>query len=442
VSFGREQNIYTEGKQNSPTESVSIHDVILNGLNSITTYYFQVSSRDSNDNQTIKSTNSETSNPDNGTLLQFTTLSSTTDTTGNGQGDQLSDIMAQIQTMLDTYSFTQQEISDALSGLYNIEITSSSPNVKITDTTAEITWTTNRPSIGKAYYWQTANNETTKTSQSEITTTALTDHQIIIKNLNANTKYNFYVESEGLLNSIAVSSTNTFLTDNLPQISGISIENVTLDSADISWTTTNSISSSTLEYGETTKYDKSDQGTTNNSLHTTNLKNLKVNTTYHLRVTAQDQDKQTIVSNDYSFTTTSLPIISNIQIKDITTENTTINWQTNVKTDSRVEFKKEGETKGTTSGNLEAVTDHTFTLTNLFPGTRYTFQVFSKDTFNNESNSEEQAFTTNEDLNPPIKSPTSNLIPPSSLVKKLKSKLSSLGTPTNSETPSWLIAKE
>ncbi|MDO9231085.1 MAG: fibronectin type III domain-containing protein, partial [bacterium] len=83
-------------------------------------------------------------------------------------------------------------------------------------------------------------------------------------------------------------------------------------------------------------------------------------------------------------------------------ESATINWQTNVKTDSRVEFKKDGETKGTTSGELEAVTDHSFTLTNLFPGTRYSFKVSSKDTFNNESSSEELAFTTAEDLNPPI----------------------------------------
>ncbi|MFA6159525.1 MAG: fibronectin type III domain-containing protein, partial [Parcubacteria group bacterium] len=400
VDYGISENTFPN-TQGSRTESVTAHEVLLNGLNSVTTYYYKVASYDADNNITTKSTDSLTSNPDNGELLQFTTLSPTEDIDSDGEGDQLTDVMAQIQEMIDSYNFTQQEIKDALAGLYSISITSSGPSVKITDTQAEITWTTNRPSVGKVYYWQDTDNEDTKTSQSEITTEALTSHTVTLKNLNSNTKYNFYAVSQGLLNAEAISSTQSFSTGDTAQLSGISISNLTLNSADISWTTTGSIDSSQLEYGETIKYGKTDKGKTSSNIHTVNLTDLKENTTYHLRVSAQDSDKQTLVSEDYSFTTISLPVISNVTIKDIQIESATINWQTNVKTDSRVEFKKDGETKGTTSGELEAVTDHTFTLTNLFPGTRYSFKVSSKDAFNNESSSEELSFTTEEDLKAP-----------------------------------------
>ncbi|KKQ16883.1 MAG: hypothetical protein US30_C0010G0040, partial [Candidatus Moranbacteria bacterium GW2011_GWF2_36_839] len=159
----------------------------------------------------------------------FTTTSPTSDSDSNGEGDQLSDIMSQIQDMIDNYYFTEAEIQDALSGLYSISITSSGPSVDIEDTTATFTWTTNRPAIGKIYYWQDTDNEDTATSQAENITIARTDHEIIIKNLNANTKYNFYAYSEGLLNSIAQSDNQSFSTGDTASLSGISISNLTLN---------------------------------------------------------------------------------------------------------------------------------------------------------------------------------------------------------------------
>ena len=394
VDYGTTENTFPN-TQGSSTVSSTIHEVLLNGLNSVTTYYYQIKTQDSNNNTTIKSTD------DSDNSLTFTTLSPTEDTDSDGEGDQLTDIMSQIQSMIDSYYFTEAEIQSALSGLYSIAITSSGPSVDITNNEATITWTTNRPSIGKIYYWQDTDNEDTKTSQSEITTIALTNHEVILKNLNAGTKYNYYAESTGLLNSQAISSTQSFTTEDIPQISGIAIDNITLNSADISWTASDSIDSSQLEYGEDTTYGNEENGKTNNSLHTVNLTSLKENTTYHLRVKGEDSAGQTLVSNDYSFTTVSLPIITNVQIKDITSESALISWNTNVKTDSRVEFKKDNQDQGTTNGKLEAVTDHSYQITNLFPGTKYTFKVSSKDSFNNESSSEEQSFTTEEDLNPP-----------------------------------------
>ncbi|KKQ12750.1 MAG: Fibronectin type III domain protein [Candidatus Moranbacteria bacterium GW2011_GWF1_36_78] len=264
VDYG-ETNSYGKIQGGDFDNPVTVHEVLLNGLNSVTTYYYKVASYDADNN--LSTQNKDDSN----NLLTFTTPSPTSDSDSNGEGDQLSDIMSQIQDMIDNYYFTEAEIQDALSGLYSISITSSGPSVDIEDTTATFTWTTNRPAIGKIYYWQDTDNQDTATSQAENITIARTDHEIIIKNLNANTKYNYYAYSEGLLNSIAQSDNQSFSTGDTASLSGISISNLTLNSADISWTTTGSIDSSTLEYGESIKYGNENKGKTSNNLHTVKL---------------------------------------------------------------------------------------------------------------------------------------------------------------------------
>jgi hypothetical protein len=107
------------------------------------------------------------------------------------------------------------------------------------------------------------------------------------------------------------------------------------------------------------------------------------------------------VSGDYTFTTTSFPVISNVKAKDITIETAVITWDTNTKTDSKVEFKKDKEDKGTSVGQIEATNQHEYKLTNLYPGSKYTYKVTSTDSFGNQSKSDEYTFTTLEDLNPP-----------------------------------------
>ncbi|MDA3815075.1 MAG: hypothetical protein PF549_01780, partial [Patescibacteria group bacterium] len=126
VDYGTEKGIYDMGESNISEESTTSHSVVLETLDSLTQYFFKVISLDSNNNK------SEDDNSSQG--YTFTTLSGATDTDTDGTGDQLQNITAEIQTMLDTYEFTEAEIQAALSGLYNISITSNGPSVSITGT--------------------------------------------------------------------------------------------------------------------------------------------------------------------------------------------------------------------------------------------------------------------------------------------------------------------
>jgi hypothetical protein len=114
-----------------------------------------------------------------------------------------------------------------------------------------------------------------------------------------------------------------------------------------------------------------------------------------------DDDDETVTSDDYSFTTSELPEISNVTTTETTTETVTITWNTNTKTDSKVNYKVQGETEGASQGKLEAVNEHEVVIEDLIPGTTYEYTVSSKDQFANSSNSESQYFTTQDDSNPP-----------------------------------------
>jgi len=88
-----------------------------------------------------------------------------------------------------------------------------------------------------------------------------------------------------------------------------------------------------------------------------------------------------------------LPIISNIDVINITTDSATITWTTDQLSDSRVEY---GET--TAYGSLVTdplfTTSHSLTLTNLTPGTTYHFKATSTNNYGFSSSSNDDTFTT------------------------------------------------
>jgi hypothetical protein len=88
------------------------------------------------------------------------------------------------------------------------------------------------------------------------------------------------------------------------------------------------------------------------------------------------------------------PIISNIEIKEITYTSVTITWRTNEPTDSFVENGKTTD-YGNFAGNpKESKTFHSVTLTSLIPSTTYHFRVLGKDSYGNLGHSSDKTFTT------------------------------------------------
>ncbi|MDI6603230.1 MAG: fibronectin type III domain-containing protein, partial [Patescibacteria group bacterium] len=91
---------------------------------------------------------------------------------------------------------------------------------------------------------------------------------------------------------------------------------------------------------------------------------------------------------------TTPPIISQIEIKDITSSTAKISWKTNEKSNSLVEY---GLTSnyGLIGGNHEErITDHQVILSGLKQGTIYHFRVISYDDSGNKAASEDRTFST------------------------------------------------
>ncbi|HYR83881.1 MAG TPA: LamG-like jellyroll fold domain-containing protein [Terriglobia bacterium] len=95
-----------------------------------------------------------------------------------------------------------------------------------------------------------------------------------------------------------------------PVSSGITTSNITPSGATISWTT-NEKADSQVDYGTTSSYGQST--TLNPSLstaHSVNLSGLSSSTTYHFTVKSRDGTGNSASSQDYTFTTAALPVIT------------------------------------------------------------------------------------------------------------------------------------
>jgi hypothetical protein len=87
-----------------------------------------------------------------------------------------------------------------------------------------------------------------------------------------------------------------------PTITNIAVNNITTDSAIISWTTDQD-SDSLVEYGETIAYGNTDSDLTLTTTHTITLSGLNPNTTYHFRVISKNADGLSSASGDNTFST-------------------------------------------------------------------------------------------------------------------------------------------
>ena len=100
-----------------------------------------------------------------------------------------------------------------------------------------------------------------------------------------------------------------------PEISGVEIIEITLNSAIIRWKT-NELSTSQIEYGTTNSNRKSTTKDENLlTIHIINITNLKENTTYHFRVISVDENKNENISKDFTFKTLEKAEELNIVVK-------------------------------------------------------------------------------------------------------------------------------
>lgn len=273
---------------------------------------------------------------------------------------------------------------------------------------ATIHWVTNRDSTSFVYYGTNPSD----LSQSKGTLDLKADHTVMITGLDPSSTYYYRVQSfdnERTYNlTDAYSQIFYTKTSEAARIFNVNSDSTTLSSTVLGWQT--SVPTQTrIDYGTTTAYGlsaTSDEGLGTN--HTFKLDNLNSGTTYHYRVVSTTSFGSTIRSDDYTFTTISRPIISNVRFNPLVNDPTTsvkVSWTTNVPTTSTVHYQGTGVSQEMAKSEL--TTSHEITLHNLASSSEYVFNIEGRDRYGDLTTSEEQRWRSGYDTRPPSISNTS-----------------------------------
>lgn len=178
-----------------------------------------------------------------------------------------------------------------------------------------------------------------------------------------------------------------------PVISTVGASDITDRSATISWNT-DQTASSRVEYGLTTSYGYLTPLDENPvTSHSAGLSGLAAKKTYHYRVISENANGSS-TSDDYTFTTSGPPAISNAAATGITAASATITWDTDVPANSRVDYGKTAS-YGSQVADESAVTNHSLWLTGLEPNTTYHYQCTSVNPYGTGQTSD-RTFTTSD----------------------------------------------
>src|SRR6202011_2394378 len=175
------------------------------------------------------------------------------------------------------------------------------------------------------------------------------------------------------------SSTSTFST--LPLISHVQATNITSTSATITWATSQPADTQVAYFiGSAKPTWSACCNPTNATSHSLTLTGLAPNTTYSFFVESTPTGSATPVDSSTS-TFSTLGLISNVQVTNVTATSATITWATNRPADTQVAYSL-GSAQPTWSACCYPTdaTSHFLTLAGLAPNTTYNFFVESTPT--------------------------------------------------------------
>ena len=375
--------------------SVKSHSVKINGLESSVIYHYRVASADSSGNLaqsedfTFKTVTFDELSPKD----QEEQTSELNETTA-------AEIQTKIEELLDQ-GIDEEEIRIIIARASEPPVISTEgPLVEnVTNSSAKVVWITDRKSNSVIRFKAEEEGIDPETSSSlkqygnfkELTV----EHQVILASLNSGTSYQYQVQSSDVLGNTSKSDWHKFDTEITPSIYDVVISEITLNSAVISWKT-NVVTSSKVEYGETISYTDSieDKGLSKVAKHSIKLNNLRSGTLYHFRVRGISGEGNSLVSDDYSFTTFTLPQIETYQIEEIDERTIKLNWKTNVETDSTLKYTDLETNITKTQGEDGMSSIHNFTLKGLNPGKEYLLQIQGRDIYGNQAITSEFAAAT------------------------------------------------
>lgn len=226
---------------------------------------------------------------------------------------------------------------------------------------------------------------------------SVTSHEVLVKGLDAGTKYFYsvkYIDPDG---NIGTSNVDTFTTLDPPVISDVTVTDIGLNTAYVNWTT-NVSATCTLDYGA-----YSIKETSAGSGHVQKIDKLQPASQYQAQIECIDGDLNTFSSDQYTFSTPEEPVVSEVTIENkenVDLPTITIAYKTNVPTSTLIYYKKEGESSRTYL-NEELTLEHSAEVSDLDPAVEYAISVTGSDQYNIQARPFEQKLTTRTDSRPP-----------------------------------------
>jgi len=226
---------------------------------------------------------------------------------------------------------------------------------------------------------------------------SVTTHEVLVKGLDAGTKYFYrvkYIDPDG---NIGTSDIQTFTTLPPPVISDVAVTDIQLRTAYVGWKT-NVSATCTLKYGS-----YSIEETAGGSSHIQNIDKLSPASDYQVQIDCVDGDLNTFSSDQYAFSTPEEPVVSEVIVENkenVDFPTVVITYTTNVPTTTLIYYKSG---TGSTLAYVaeEYVTEHSAEITDLIPAVEYTISVTGKDVHAIAAVAYEQKITTRTDSRPP-----------------------------------------
>ena len=229
------------------------------------------------------------------------------------------------------------------------------------------------------------------------------EHSILLTGLEPSVQYFYEVVWDDVDNQEGKKEGLTFVTKDRPAIDLPKADNISLNSATISWqskTILNATVTYCTEIGNICGTIKDYSGIENEN-HVVQLSDLVDGTKYLYQISGTDIDGNNVVSSKAEFSTRTRPKISDLRFETIDAPTTSLkfSWQTNIPTTSIVSYQGGGTSSSKAEADLKM--NHEIIISGLSDRTTYSLQSKGVDEFGNQCLSDLSTFTTPNDTRPP-----------------------------------------
>jgi hypothetical protein len=316
------------------------------------------------------------------------------------------------------------------------------PLAQITSNSAVVSWSTDEPATSKVSYKKHSDSNYSDTEEVLVYDRS---HYVILSNLEADTAYDFKVTSKDINGNQSAADDNSkgafttlksteFAHDPISKIENINVPDSNLGdrNAIITFTTDqpalcyvkSTVVSDDYSNSITSAEDGFTQNTNYNRSHAIRLIDLIPQTKYYFKAYCHDnlfdlpdeaKRSSEINSDEHDFTTKDKmytadgigalldkqpPVITNVNVANVTGESATITWTTDEKASSTVRYgissvDESGAIDSTVNKSVDNYnTSHSVTINGLIPANKYLYVVSSSDASGNISQSSEASFDT------------------------------------------------